>query len=99
MLSRCAERPYLPNGACFSYEEASANIERRIHAYREAGCAAGQRVGPPRDRPEFFWHYLALNALELWAVPLNPTAGRGMARAAPMRHPFWIQGGKYPTPC
>jgi acyl-CoA synthetase (AMP-forming)/AMP-acid ligase II len=42
-------------------------------AYREAGYGAGQRVGLLlQNRPEFFLHWLALNAAGVSVVPINP---------------------------
>lgn len=71
--TRCAERAYLPEGWEVSYSEAAAEIVRVEALYREAGYGPGQRVALVLgNRPEYFWHFLALNALGACAVPLNP---------------------------
>lgn len=71
--TQCAERAYLPGGWEISYADARREIDRVVARYREAGYGPGQRVALVLgNRPEYFWHFLALNALGACAVPLNP---------------------------
>ena len=66
-------RRYGYEPASISYRDAHARVRRLIAAYRSLGLAPGSRVALGLDnRPEFFYHWLALNALRLSAVPLNP---------------------------
>ncbi len=54
------------------YGEALAVVERLAGAYREAGYGHGHRVGLLlENRPAFFLHWLALNALGAGVVPIN----------------------------
>ena len=56
-----------------TYEAAATEVERLIAAYREAGATSGQRVMVRlENRPDFLFHFLALNALGLSIVPVNP---------------------------
>ncbi|MEM1092647.1 MAG: AMP-binding protein [Pseudomonadota bacterium] len=56
----------------FTYAQAAAEVETLLATYRELGCGQGLRVGVAlHNRPEFFFHLLALNALGCSAVPLN----------------------------
>ena len=56
-----------------SYAEALRQVEHAIESYRATGLSSGQRVALLlENRPEFFIHWLALNALGVSAVPLNP---------------------------
>lgn len=55
------------------YREAAAEVERLKAAYAAAGCRPGQRVMLLlENRPAFFFNWLALNALGLSVVPVNP---------------------------
>ncbi|MEM7019049.1 MAG: AMP-binding protein, partial [Pseudomonadota bacterium] len=57
----------------FSYQEAADAIQHLIGAYRPLSLPVGARVALGLDnRPEFFFHWLALNALGISVVPLNP---------------------------
>ncbi len=57
----------------FRYVEAAAHIEKLRAAYATAGYGSGHRIGLMlENRPAFFLHWLALNALGASAVPLNP---------------------------
>ena len=68
-----AELPYAPTGFRFSYAEAFARIEDLREAYRAAGYGHGASVALLlENRPDFFWHWLALNALGVAILPLNP---------------------------
>jgi acyl-CoA synthetase (AMP-forming)/AMP-acid ligase II len=56
-----------------SYAHAQAAIERLADAYRRAGYGHGHRVGILlENRPDFFLHWFALNALGVSVVPINP---------------------------
>jgi acyl-coenzyme A synthetase/AMP-(fatty) acid ligase len=68
-----AELPYAPNGFAHRYGEALANIETLRAAYAAAGYGHGTCVALLlENRPEFFWHWLALNALGVSILPINP---------------------------
>ena len=55
-----------------TYGEAAASVDRLEATFRAAGCGAGSRVGLMLDnRPDFFLHWLALNACGASVVPLN----------------------------
>ena len=56
-----------------TYTAAGAGIADLRRAYRSAGYGPGHRVGLMLDnRPGCFFHWLALNALGVSVVPLNP---------------------------
>jgi acyl-CoA synthetase (AMP-forming)/AMP-acid ligase II len=56
----------------WSYAQAAAEIERLRRTYSRAGVGHGHRAGLMlENRPEFFFHWLALNALGVSAVPIN----------------------------
>jgi len=56
-----------------SYQEARNAINSIAAGYAETGVTAGQRIALGLDnRPAFFYHWLALNALGVSVVPLNP---------------------------
>jgi acyl-CoA synthetase (AMP-forming)/AMP-acid ligase II len=56
-----------------SYREALARIGALSDAYRAKGYGAGHRVGIlMENRPGFFLHWFALNALGVSLVPINP---------------------------
>lgn len=62
----------LPQGA-WTYAEALASVEALARRYRDAGYGPGHRVALLlENRPQHFFHWLALNALGAVAVPLNP---------------------------
>ncbi len=68
-----AGRDYHPDGAEFSYTEARRIVLGLKSAYRAAGYGHGHRVALLlENRPEFLFHYLALNALGVSIVPVNP---------------------------
>ncbi|HEY0294712.1 MAG TPA: AMP-binding protein [Bordetella sp.] len=55
-----------------SYDDAFATIERLRGAYAVAGYGHGHRVGLLlENRPAFFLHWFALNALGVSVVPIN----------------------------
>jgi len=65
--------PYARQGFRLSYSEVGAEVERLRRAYAAAGYGRGARVGLLlENRPEFFMHWLALNALGVSLVPINP---------------------------
>lgn len=56
-----------------SYGAVQAEVERLARAYRQAGYGHGHRVGVLlENRPDFFLHWFALNALGVSVVPINP---------------------------
>lgn len=62
----------------WSYREALAEIDRLVAIYRRAGYGPGHRVGLLlENRPEFLWHWLALNAVGASIVPINPDLRAG----------------------
>ncbi len=81
---RCPDHPFLhvPASACaayadgaleFSYAQALAEVAALLPCYRDAGLGAGMRVALLlENRPAFFFHWFALNALGVSVVPLNP---------------------------
>jgi acyl-CoA synthetase (AMP-forming)/AMP-acid ligase II len=53
-----------------SYGAVQAEVERLARAYRQAGYGHGHRVGVLlENRPDFFLHWFALNALGVSVVP------------------------------
>ena len=59
--------------ASWTYGEVASITERLAARYREAGYGPGQRVALLlENRPEHFFHWLALNAVGASKVPLNP---------------------------
>jgi acyl-CoA synthetase (AMP-forming)/AMP-acid ligase II len=68
-----AGRPYDPEGMLWSYGEVAERATRLSQTYAAAGYGHGHRVAIMlENRPAFMLHFLALNALGCWAVPLNP---------------------------
>lgn len=66
-------RAWHPGGVEFTYARAQAETQRLRAAYRDAGYGPGHRVALLlENRPEFFLHFLALNALGCGIVPVNP---------------------------
>ncbi|MCP5183556.1 MAG: AMP-binding protein [Pseudomonadales bacterium] len=71
LVADTARRYGMPSGE-LSYGEALERIERLIRAHAAAGARSGQRVALALDnRPAYFLHWLALNALGVSVVPLN----------------------------
>ena len=55
-----------------SYAQAQERIDGLRAAYRAAGYGHGHRVGLLlENRPDFFWHWFALNGLGVSVVPIN----------------------------
>ncbi|MCR9221462.1 MAG: AMP-binding protein [Alphaproteobacteria bacterium] len=72
-VPRDAKRDYHPDGFETTYGAAAEEVERLIAQYRAAGYGIGHRVALMLDnRPEHFLHMLALNALGVSQVPVNP---------------------------
>src|SRR5687768_16864431 len=66
-------RTYHPDGVEITYGRARAEVDRLRAVYAAAGYGHGHRVALLlENRPEFFFHYLALNALGCGIVPINP---------------------------
>ncbi len=56
----------------FSYLQAAGEVSRLAQRYRQAGLAPGHRVGLMlENRPEMFFHWLALNSMGVSVIPLN----------------------------
>ena len=66
-------RAYHPDGIELTYAAVRDEALRVLRAYEAAGYGHGHRVALLfENRPEFFFHYLALNALGVSVVPVNP---------------------------
>jgi acyl-CoA synthetase (AMP-forming)/AMP-acid ligase II len=66
-------RAYHPDGVEYTYAQVRAEALALRERYAAAGYGHGHRVGLLfENRPEFFFHYLALNALGAGVVPVNP---------------------------
>lgn len=73
-----AKRPYHPNGKTFTWNEVAAGAEDLRERYAAAGYGLGHRVAILfHQRPEFFFHWYALNALGVAVVPINPDYREG----------------------
>lgn len=69
----CADRDYLPAGAEFSYGRAEQLVQSLAARYTSAGYREGHRVALVLgNRPDHFWHLLALNSIDACAITLNP---------------------------
>lgn len=68
-----AKRPYHPQGRSYTWNEVAAGAEEMRRRYSAAGYGLGHRVVILfHQRPEFFFHWYALNALGVSVVPVNP---------------------------
>ena len=66
-------RAYHPDGVELTYGAVRAEVLRLKDDYARAGYGHGHRVALLfENRPEFFFHYLAVNALGVGVVPVNP---------------------------
>ena len=66
-------RAYHPAGLELTYAETREAVLALRSVYGSAGYGHGHRVALLlENRPEFFFHYLALNALGVGIVPVNP---------------------------
>jgi crotonobetaine/carnitine-CoA ligase len=73
MLPARADRAWWPDGLIRSYDEVLSDALALIPRYQAAGYGHGHRVALLFEtRPEFWPHYLALNALGIGIVPINP---------------------------
>lgn len=71
-----AAKSYAPKGMTMTYREAAATVEALRDSYEAVGYGAGARVALLlENRPAFLLHWLALNALNVSVVPLNPAFG------------------------
>jgi acyl-CoA synthetase (AMP-forming)/AMP-acid ligase II len=67
------QRSYHPGGYAITYRDAAREVERLAALYRGAGYGHGHRVAMLlENRPEHFLHKLALNAVGVSCVPINP---------------------------
>src|SRR5204862_180304 len=68
-----AGRAYQPDGIELTYAQTRDAVLTLRDRYAGAGYGHGHRVALLlENRPEFFFHYLALNALGCSIVPINP---------------------------
>jgi acyl-CoA synthetase (AMP-forming)/AMP-acid ligase II len=68
-----ANLPYAPDGFKIAYGAFRAEVDRLRAEYAAAGYGRGARVALLlENRPVFFLHWLALNALGVSIVPINP---------------------------
>jgi acyl-CoA synthetase (AMP-forming)/AMP-acid ligase II len=68
-----AELPYAPDGFAYRYGEAVTRIEALRRAYAAAGYGRGACIALLlENRPEYIWHWLALNGLGVSIMPINP---------------------------
>lgn len=67
------KRAYHPQGWEVTWQQTFDEVERKKAVYQRAGYGLGHRVAILfEQRPEFVFHYLALNALGVSVVPVNP---------------------------
>ncbi len=70
-MSAC--RAYASSDLQYTYAQALTEVAALRGAYGVAGLRTGQRVGILlENRPAFFFHWFALNALGVSVVPINP---------------------------
>jgi len=68
-----SKRFYYPDGFEITYQEAMLEIDRLKSVYAAAGYQNGHRVAfLLENRPEYVLHLIALNALGVSCVPINP---------------------------
>ncbi|MDF2808980.1 MAG: hypothetical protein K0S56_11 [Microvirga sp.] len=68
-----AHLSYALGGFCITYGEADREVAALLSQYRAAGYGHGATVALLlENRPAFFWHWLALNALGVAILPINP---------------------------
>lgn len=75
----CSDALHIPAAACqhysdhaitLSYEELASQVEHTTQAWAETGVQ-GRVALVLENRPEFFFHWLALNALGISVIPIN----------------------------
>lgn len=72
-IPKSPTRDYLTDGTEFSYGQALSIVDDLAARYADAGYSGGHRVATVlENRPEHFWHLLALNAVGACVVALNP---------------------------
>lgn len=72
-IPKCPTRDYLAGGTEFSYGRALSIVDDLAAGYADAGSSVGHRFAIIlENRLEHFWHLLALNAVGVCVVPLNP---------------------------
>jgi crotonobetaine/carnitine-CoA ligase len=65
-------RRYHPEGIEWTYGEVAVLVQNLIDKYSRKGWGRAHRIALLIDnRPEFMLHFLALNALGAWVVPIN----------------------------
>ncbi len=65
--------PHAPQGLELTFSEVNGRVDAAIADYRAAGFGPGHRVALLlENRPDHFVHFLALNALGVSQVPVNP---------------------------
>jgi acyl-CoA synthetase (AMP-forming)/AMP-acid ligase II len=68
-----AHLPYAPEGLHFTYGDAGSRADALRSSYAAAGYGHGATVALLlENQPAFFWHWLALNALGVAILPINP---------------------------
>src|SRR5882757_8292505 len=73
MIPASACRSYAEGELRYTYAEALAKVATLRDTYRAVGLQAGQRVAILlENRPAYFFHWFALNALGVSVVPINP---------------------------
>jgi acyl-CoA synthetase (AMP-forming)/AMP-acid ligase II len=66
-------RAYHPAGASWTWRETMDRVSALREVYQESGYGLGHRIAILFDqRPEFLFHYFALNSLGVSVVPINP---------------------------
>jgi acyl-CoA synthetase (AMP-forming)/AMP-acid ligase II len=66
-------RSWAPHGQQLTYQDVGARLDQLIPLYRAGGYGPGHRVALLfENRPNHFVHLLALNALGVSVVPVNP---------------------------
>ncbi len=66
-------RAYHPQGFQISFEDAAGAVRGLMRRYADAGYGSGHRIGLLLEsRPEHMLHKLAMNALGICCVPVNP---------------------------
>ncbi|MET0531707.1 MAG: AMP-binding protein [Microvirga sp.] len=72
-LPKAAHLSYAPDGATITYGEVGKRIEELRLRYALVGYGHGATVALLiENRPAFFWHWFALNALGVAILPINP---------------------------